>query len=121
MAKTPPAGTDELKMLRRLSRLELVEVGNLIVMGSHEDLIRLRNNPKATMLELMVASIAANIIRKGDVYAFAEFMKQMGIPLDPKVKGDGPSLSGNVLPQVQHLPRIVITLPSNGREISSDG
>lgn len=100
-------GDPNMKKLRALSKAELVEVGNLLVKG---DVTALRENardPKATVLQTMLASVAVKIISKGDMGALNQLLDR----LIGKVK-DEVHHTGDVIPGSRVT---IIELPDNGR------
>ncbi len=95
----------ELKRLKNLTKAELVDVGNLIIKGDVGTLQRLAKDPQATVLQRMLAAVAAKIINKGDMQSLDVLLNRMV----GKVK-DEVALTSN-------LPQVVVNLPSNGREV----
>lgn len=107
----------EVKTLRHLTAAQMAEIGNMIVCGDFDGLKRIGESIKIgspdhnryTALQIMVASCAAKIIQKGDMYMLDVLLNR---------------LIGKVKDQVVHsgipaaaAPQVIITLPSNGREI----
>lgn len=96
---------DAIRQLKQLTKSELVEVGTLIVKGDVTTLKRVARDPKATVIHALVAAVAVRIIEKGDMVSLDLLLNR----LIGKVR-DEVALTGN-------MPQIIITLPSNGREV----
>ena len=102
--KGQPVLPEEYKVLRRMTKAELADVGNEILKGGIEQINVLLKDKKTPVLKLMVATIAAKIIKQGDMHAFDILMNR----LVGKVK-DEMQISGNII-------KVNIDLPSNGFE-----
>lgn len=101
-----------LKAIKNLTKQEMVDIGNLVVKSDMDGLRRVKDNPKATVLQVMIASVAIKIISKGDMSALDVLLNR----LIGKVK-DEVIHSGNV---ETNAPQIVVTLPSNGKEAKDE-
>lgn len=96
----------ELKKIRKLTKDELAEVANLIIYSSYDDLQRLLEDRQNTpALHLMVLGVVKRIIVKGDMHALQELLNR----LIGKVRDDVHIVN-------EAIARIVVTIPSNGRE-----
>ena len=95
-----------VKAFKNLTKAEMVIVGNMIIKGDIEGIKELAKDPKANVLQAMIASVAARVISKGDMQALDVLLNR----LIGKVK-DEVLHSGDVL----NAPQIVVTMPSNGR------
>lgn len=101
--KDPP----EVKLIKRLTRQEMAEVGSLIVQGKISDLQMVATGPQSTVLKAMIAKVAINIMAKGDMHSLDLLLNR----LIGKVKDE--VVVDNLNTQVQR----VVVLPSNGREV----
>lgn len=106
--KGRPKEPAELKKLRLLTRAELVEIGNLIIKGSVEELQKIGSNPKATVIQAMIASVAWRAIKRGDTSALDSILNRM----IGKVK-DELDVNANVSSRGS----VKVFMPSNGREL----
>lgn len=59
----------EEKALKKLTKEELIEIGNIIVKGDMDQLKAIAKDPKASVIQVMIASVAAKTIAKGDMHA----------------------------------------------------
>jgi hypothetical protein len=96
-----------MKMLKHLTKQELIEVGNLVIKNNREELVKLAKDPKASVITTMIASVAAKIISKGDMHALDILLNR----LIGKVK-DEVSHSG----LVTNVAKVTLTMPANGSE-----
>jgi hypothetical protein len=101
-----PKEDPRLKMLKNLTKTELVEIGNLVVKGNLTELRAIAKDESCPVIKAMIASIAVKIISKGDVHALDILLNR---------------LIGKVKDEVEHtgrldMPIVQITMPSNGRE-----
>lgn len=102
-----PVEPPELKLMKRLTRQELVEVGELIIMGDVGTLKKLRGDDSCTVLKGMFISVCMKILRDGDMEKFDKLMSRF----IGKVKDE---LDVNHSGEVQG--RVLVMLPPNGRE-----
>lgn len=101
----------EIKLIKRLSEKELVEVATFIL-GSKVNQIKARmKHPETTVLQGMVLGLAVKAMSRGDASSFNALMDR----LLGKVK-DHVAISGNVNSSVSGTSRVIISLPSNNRE-----
>lgn len=98
--------TKGLSKLRHLTKAELVEIMNIVVCGRAADLAALVNDKDATFLEQMVYSIVTKIKVNGDMASFDKLMDRMVGKVTDKMH-----LSADM-----SIARVVVNLPSNGRE-----
>lgn len=105
--KDPPG----LKKITNLTKKELVDIGNLVIKKDMFELKRLATNPKATVLQRMIASVAVKVISKGDMHALNLLLDR----LVGKVKDEILHQGDLTLP-----PQIIVTLPDNGRAAKTD-
>lgn len=93
-----------LKAIKNLTKKELADIGNLVVKGEVSALRALAADEGETVLKRMVASVCFRVIDFGDMGALDTLLNR---------------LVGKVKDEVAHsgdAPRIIVTLPSNGRE-----
>ncbi len=103
------AHNPETRKLKNLSKKELVELGNLVVQGNVGELRRIHKDKKnSSSLKAMVAAMVIRVIDKGDNGAFESLLNRLIGKVPDKLDVDG-NLNVNT-------PRVVVTLPSNGRE-----
>ncbi len=96
-----------IKQFKALTKAELAEVGNLVVKSKLDDLKAVKDDPNASVLKVMLASIAVKVISKGDMHALDLLLNR----LIGKVRDD---VIVTGIPANQ--PQVVVTLPANGRE-----
>jgi hypothetical protein len=102
-----PVEPPELKLMKRLTRQELVEVGELVIMGDIATLKRLRTDDRCTVLKGMFISVCLKILRDGDMEKFDKLISRF----IGKVKDE---IDLNHSGEVKG--RVLVMLPSNGRE-----
>lgn len=90
-----------------LSRDVVAEIMSHMATGSLEDLKKIAKDPKSPALKMMIASLAAKVIQKGDSEAFKTILDRIIGPVKQEMKYSGTPLNG---------PQVVVHLPSNGRE-----
>ncbi len=100
-----PAEPPELKHLKLLTKQELVEVANLVIKGDVDTLLALRKDKKQSVIKVMVASVAARIIMKGDMQALDVLLNRLVGKVKDEFKFEG-EVRG----------KVIVQLPSNGRE-----
>lgn len=98
----------KLRAVRKLTRSELADVGALMVKGDVDALTKIRNDPKETALRAIIASVCLRALNDGDMRAFDVLLNR----LIGKVK-DEVVVGGDIPSGAQ----IVVSLPSNGREV----
>lgn len=102
----------ELKLVKNLTRKELVHVGNLLVKNDLEALMWVASGEgKHSVLMVMIARVCVTILQKGDMQKLNQLLDRLIGPTRADIH-----LTGD-LPLNSVSSRIVITLPSNGREI----
>lgn len=102
------AHNPELKRIKNLTNNELVEVANLIIKGSINDLKEMKDDDEQTVLKRMLASVAVKIISKGDMHALDVLLNRLVGKVKDKLDVEGFSLAPGA--------QVIISLPSNGRE-----
>lgn len=97
-----------LKLIKMLTQKELAEIGNLVIKNNLDALKAIAKDKNATVIKVMLAAVAVKVIEKGDMHALDILLNR---------------LVGKVKEQVEHLgnvaPQVVVTLPSNGREVKN--
>lgn len=96
----------ELRMIKHLTQSELIEIGNLVIKNNTDRLREIAKDPQASVIKVMIASVAVKIISKGDMHALDVLLNR---------------LVGKVKDQVavthQTSGRVVIKTYKNGSEV----
>lgn len=100
-----PPMSYEHKKLKQLTASEFAEIANLIVKGSIDQLITISKNKDEVALKVMLAAIAVKIMNKGDMDAMDKLLNRLVGKVPDKLNVRDEST----------MPRVVITLPDNGR------
>lgn len=101
-----------MRELKNLTRSELVQVGNMIIKGTHRELKALVKNEDATVLQRMLASVAKRVVDTGDNGPLETLLNRF----IGKVKDEVEMTGTGVL---SAAPQIIVTLPDNGRSKAS--
>lgn len=99
----------EVRTIQHLSRKQLAMVGNMIIQGNVPLLKSIRKSRTAPALKVMMACIALRVIEKGDHHAFDALLNRLVGKVPDKIDLEGTMFGAG--------PRIVVNLPSNGREV----
>jgi hypothetical protein len=83
-----------------------------VVNGNVRALQKLAKDPESTVLMVMLAGVCVKIIEKGDMSALNVLLDR----LIGKVKEEGRPFGADAPPPATET-RIVVTIPSNGREV----
>ncbi len=102
-----PKELPELKHFKNLTKKELVEVGNLVIKNDVATLKRLAASESATVLQRMLASVCAKVITKGDMQALDILLNRLIGKVRDEVHNTGNANDS----------RVIVNLPSNGREV----
>lgn len=94
------------RALKKLSIQELEQIGNIIVKGNVEQLKAVAADPTASVIKVMVASIAIGIIKKNDMSALDKLLDRLLGKVKQTVQVDG-------MPPANAV-QIVVSLPDNG-------
>ena len=90
-----------MKQAAKLTREEMEELGSLIVKGDINKIMEMRQDPKASVMQVMLSSVALKIINKGDMHALDLLLNR---------------LVGKVSDKVHHTgdigPQVIVQLPS---------
>lgn len=97
----------ELKAIKNLTEKELIEVANMVIKGTMDELLETREDPESTVLQRMLASVAVRVMKKGDMHAMDILLNRM----IGKVKDKIDVNNMNSTPA-----RVIVTMPSNGKE-----
>lgn len=111
-----PSGINEpkeLRQVRMLTKKELAEVGNVIIHHNLDTLKNMPDDPTTSVLQAMVAAVAARVIQKGDMNALDLLLNRIVGKVREEVKHSGEII--NPHPET----RVVVMLPSNGREVKA--
>lgn len=93
------------KFIRKLSKVEIVEAGAILILGTRYDLHMIEKDPLSSNLEVMIAAICRRVHTKADMHAFNLLLDRVVGKVKEEV-----ALTSNI-------PQVVVTLPSNGREV----
>ena len=106
-----PAGgkkhNPELKAIKNLTQKELIDVSNMVLKGTMEELLDIREDSESTVLQRMLAAVAVRVMKKGDMHAMDILLNRM----IGKVKDKIDVNNLNSTPA-----RVIVTMPSNGKE-----
>lgn len=99
-----PVDPPELKALKNLTKAELVRAASVIVKSTMADLQKIANDPDAMVLDAMIAGVAINVMKRGDMTAFNLLLDR----LIGRVKGDDglPPPTNN---------KVLLYIPDNNR------
>lgn len=78
-----------VKAIRRLTRLEIAEIGTLLLEKNIAELQRIAEDPNTSALKVMVAAVVAKAITKGDAYSMSVVLEQVAGRAPQKVTIDG--------------------------------
>jgi hypothetical protein len=67
----------ELRAIKRLTAVELAEIGSMIVKGNLKELQAVSKDPNVSVIKAMCASVAIKIISKGDSHALDVFLNRL--------------------------------------------
>ena len=98
-----------LRRLKELTKDELYEVGSLIVKSPYSTIQVIEKSKDASTLHRMISAIARSVIDDGNVAAFNALMDRLVGKVKEQVEHSG---------SIEGMPQVVITLPSNGREVT---
>lgn len=98
----------EIKILKRLSKEELKEVGNLVLQNDMKALQAIgKPDSGASVLKMMVAAVAVRVVQKGDMQALDILLNRLIGKVKDEVEHTGP----NGAPAM-----VMLTMPANGSE-----
>lgn len=100
----------ETKALRKLSEQELKEIQNILIHGSLEDLQKIIKDKKSSVIQVMTARVAFNIIKTGNAAAWETFLTRLiGKPRE------NVNIQGSL--EAKMVGQVIVQMPSNGREV----
>jgi hypothetical protein len=67
----------EMRMLKNLTKDEMVEIGSLVLKGSVNQLRAIAKDPNCTALKCMIAAVAVRTISKGDPAALDVLLNRL--------------------------------------------
>ena len=109
LAKGRPPLTEEEKVIRKLTKAEFVELASIILKGDKSALEKMAKDPGTPIIKAMAGSVAAQIIKKGDMDALDKFLNRIIGKVKEEVE-----VSGNSV-------QVIVGLPPNGSEKKKDG
>jgi hypothetical protein len=71
------AHNPSLKAVRRLSQMQIAELGTMILEGNIDSLKAVEKDPAASVLKVMIASVSIKAINKGDHSALAAILDRI--------------------------------------------
>lgn len=104
--KHPPG----FQALKTLTKKELVDVTNVLIKGDMDGLKRIKNDPKSPALLATIASVIVKMHATGDMDALDKLLSRIIGKVRDEVHHGG-SIGGT------HGSTVIVTLPSNGREV----
>lgn len=106
------AHNPEVKMFKKLTEAELIEVGTLVIKGKVSELKARMKHPDTTVIQAMTIGVALRTMSKGDPAAFNALLDRLLGKAREHIH-----LSG-VLDTVSKI-KVSVTIPSNGSEAPS--
>lgn len=103
----------EVKQMKNLTKLELIDIGNLIINKTPAELQELAEADTTNCLHVMIASVVARIIRTGDMNLLDTLLNRLIGKVREEFIGSIAGGSGSV----SVGGRVLIALPSNGKEV----
>jgi hypothetical protein len=103
-----PGGAKKgVQQLKKLNPGELKGIIDIVMKRDVAALEEFKKNKKNTVLEMWIASVALEGIRKGDPFMLDKILERTVGKVKEEIKHEG-------LPD--NSPRVVVTIPSNGSE-----
>ena len=97
----------EIRAIKKLTKEELKELGAIVLKNNLDELMKIQDDPNASVLKVLVASVCVKAIKKGDMYSLDVLLNR----LIGKVKEEIEH-SGDVRPAT-----VNIMMPNNGRAV----
>lgn len=114
LAVLPPARIDvELKAIKKVTKQELVTMGNIILLCTTSELKAIRLDPSSQVLSAMVASLALKVINKGDVAAYNALLDRVAGPVATRAQLEHSNPDGSPLRPAGNA-QVVLYIPKNG-------
>jgi predicted YcjX-like family ATPase len=66
-----------LRAVRRLSQMQIAEIGTLILEGTISDLEKLKDDKNASILKMLFATVAAKAMKQGDHAALSSLLDRI--------------------------------------------
>ncbi len=66
-----------MRMVRHLTKQELVEIGNLVIKNNMKQLQAIAKDPNASVIKTMIASVAVKIVTRGDMQALDVLLNRL--------------------------------------------
>lgn len=104
------AHNPEVQKIRTMTKVQVAEIGQLILEGDIKKIQAVKDNPKSSVLQIWIAAVAVKAITKGDMAALNQLLDR----IVGKVRDDVHVTGSGIAPQV------LVTLPMNGREAPKD-
>lgn len=96
-----------IRKIKKLTNGELLELMNLIVQGDMALVHKINKDPNAPVIQAMIAAIVLRIANKGDMHALDALLNRL-VGKSKEALHDATEDRG---------PRVIVHLPSNGREL----
>lgn len=96
----------ELKMLKKLTKQELITVGNIVLNKDIAELQALAQDKTTNVLHAMVAAVAARVISKGDMASLDVLLNRLIGKVKDEIHHTGEAINP---------PQIIVALPNNQR------
>lgn len=85
-----------LRTVRKLTKLELSEMGTLILDGNLDDLKKVTEDKKSSVLKVWIATVAMKAISKGDMHSLNQLLDRIVGKVREHVEHSGPD--GGLIP-----------------------
>lgn len=105
-----PAGRPKDKLgeaMRMLTAESFAEMANIIIKGQISDLQDVMKNTKHSVIQKVIASTVIKMMQKGDIHALDTLLNRLVGKVKERVEVTG----------ADGGPQVIVTLPSNGREV----
>lgn len=97
----------QLRMIRHLTKVELIEIGNLVIKNNIDELKAISKDPNASVIKVMIAAVSVKVIEKGDMHSLDVLLNRLIGKVKEEIHTTG----------TLNIPQVRVTLPSNGREV----
>lgn len=97
----------EIKAIKKLTKEELKEMGSLVLKNNLDALREIKDDPKASVLKVLVASVCIKAIAKGDMHSLDVLLNRLIGKVKEEIAVEGDGLAA---------PIVNIVLPNNGRQ-----
>lgn len=96
--------TEEQKKLSRLTRTEVMEVMSAIVKGNKSDIMKLKDDPKTSLLKAWIGAVAMKGIKLGDMERLDKLLNRVVGKVKEELEFQGSAVT------------VSVKLPGNGSE-----